>query len=427
MSGVFDSVIGAMRKSAGDGVICTPAELKSNQFGFPLQHFAQQYLFGATGLRVGICNSISGMPQSCKSPLLFDLLGHTAGAPEDGGLGGLGVLYEMEDKISPELLSSLLSRHGQTAMDHTTVVKAETINVAMKLFSKFIANCKSQKVYDIPILVGFDSIGGAATQDVTDKILSEGAVGKGFYDKAHFMKHFCENLGAVVQDLPVVIVCINQEKEKVEAAFGPKTKDMMKVTGGTSQVYKDGFMVHATYNLIKGPNPGKAITLRTIKASFSDERSIAVDFLWNNAGKSVENAYDHRFEWAAASARLIASPTKDGLSAIHDICDVRVAGDSGLVTCPTFGLKSVKAEEFEAALMSAENTKVREQLYTFLKIDRLKDMKAYTEYIANGHKLKDDAPEQEAAEAKPKKKASKPKAAPAEQPADAATAEEAEA
>ena len=86
------SMMEALRKDDG-GIVTTVKELKENQYGFPLAHYAQQYLFGATGLRIKVFNSISGMPQACKSPLLFDLMGHVCAAPENGGLGGLGFLY----------------------------------------------------------------------------------------------------------------------------------------------------------------------------------------------------------------------------------------------------------------------------------------------------------------------------------------------
>ena len=69
------SMMEALRKDDG-GIVTSVKELKENQYGFPLAHYAQQYLFGATGLRIKVFNSISGMPQACKSPLLFDLMGH---------------------------------------------------------------------------------------------------------------------------------------------------------------------------------------------------------------------------------------------------------------------------------------------------------------------------------------------------------------
>lgn len=91
-SAIHDMIAG-LRKADSSGIMVTVKELKENQFGFPLQHYAQQYLFGSTGLRIKVFNSISGMPQACKSPLLFDLMGHVCASPENGGLGGLGFLY----------------------------------------------------------------------------------------------------------------------------------------------------------------------------------------------------------------------------------------------------------------------------------------------------------------------------------------------
>ena len=69
-------MIASVKKATGTGIVSTIKEMKENQFGLPLQHYAQQYLFGSTGLRLRVFHSISGAPQSCKSPLLFDLLAH---------------------------------------------------------------------------------------------------------------------------------------------------------------------------------------------------------------------------------------------------------------------------------------------------------------------------------------------------------------
>lgn len=91
-SAIHDMIAG-LRKADGQGIMVSVKELKENQFGLPLAHYAQQYLFGATGLRIKVFNSISGMPQACKSPLLFDLMGHVCASEENGGLGGLGFLY----------------------------------------------------------------------------------------------------------------------------------------------------------------------------------------------------------------------------------------------------------------------------------------------------------------------------------------------
>jgi hypothetical protein len=213
MPGFFDDIIGAMQTSDKEGIVLTPQQLLDQQFGLPLRHFAQQYLFGATGLRIGVFHSISGIPQSCKSPLLFDLMGHVAASPDIGGLGGLGVLYEMEGKISPVLLNSILKQYGPDAVAHVNVVKARTINVAFNHFSKvLIKNCQEKANYGIPIIAGFDSIGGSGSDDTLKKVQAEGAVGKGFYDKSHFLKYFCENAGALIGDLPMVVVCVNQEK-----------------------------------------------------------------------------------------------------------------------------------------------------------------------------------------------------------------------
>lgn len=184
-------MIASLRKADSSGIMVTVKELKENQFGLPLRHYAQQYLFGATGLRIKVFNSISGMPQACKSPLLFDLMGHVCASPDIGGLGGLGFLYELEDKISPTLLQGVMANYGEDVYERFNVIKDRTLDQAFQHLCKQIipAYRKNLSACECPIIIGFDSIGGAAASDTLEKLEKEGVAGKGFYEKAHFMKY----------------------------------------------------------------------------------------------------------------------------------------------------------------------------------------------------------------------------------------------
>lgn len=400
------SMIEGLRKADGAGIMTTVKELKENQYGLPLQHYAQQYLFGSTGLRIKVFNSISGAPQSCKSPLLFDLMGHVCASEENGGLGGLGFLYELEDKISPTLLAGVMANFGEDVYDRFQVVRDLTIDDAFKHICKQIipAYRKNLGSCECPIILGLDSIGGAAAGDTLEKLEKEGVVGKGFHEKAHYMKYFCENAGALIGDIPMVIVCINQEKEAAAAAYGPPQKT---ITGGKSQVFKDGHMISASYKTLAAGD-GKLLTLRTTKTSFCDARKIEVAFKWNKYGATDpdSDAYGHHFEWALATAKCIADPDK-GVGDIRDICNVKVA-ESGLVTCETFGLRSVPAEEFETALFDSANDKVLNALYQYQKIERIKDLNAYKEYVkSRKNGTFHDAPEETTVTITPTKKKTK--------------------
>ncbi len=414
-SAIHDMIAG-LRKADGQGIMVSVKELKENQFGFPLAHYAQQYLFGATGLRIKVFHSISGMPQACKSPLLFDLMGHVCASEEKGGLGGLGFLYELEDKISPTLLQGVMSNYGEDIYERFFVLKDMTIDQAFKHLSKQIIPSyrKNMGACECPIIIGLDSIGGAASSDTVEKLEKDGVAGKGFYEKAHYMKYFCENAGVLIGDIPMVVVCINQEKEAAAAAYGPPQKT---VTGGKSQVFKDGHMISSSYKALASGD-GKILTLRTTKTSFSDARKIEVAFRWNKYGATDPDtdSYGHRFDWALATAKCLADPDK-GVGDIRDICNVKVA-DSGLVTCETFGLRSVPAEEFEAALFDSSNSQTLNALYQYQKIERIKDLAAYKEYLKarKAGKLHEEAAPVDVTVAPTKKRGRKPATVPLAEP-----------
>jgi hypothetical protein len=256
------------------------------------------------------------------------------------------------------------------------------------------------------MIIGFDSIGGAASRDISDKMEKEGNVGKGFHEKAVNMKNFCENVVATIGDIPAVFVMINQEKESLNTTpYGPPQKH---ITGGTSQVFKDGHMIS---NQVKklASGDGNQVIMRTTKTSFCDPRKIEVYFRWNKFGKSEDDYYGHHFDWALASANVIANPEK-GVGEIRDICDVKIS-DKGLVTSEKLGLRSVPPEEFEQALFDPSNEATLNALYAYQKIDKLKGMDEYREYLKKRKEIGKQAKEPEKVTVA--KKPAKKKAAPA--------------
>ena len=395
---ILASFVDGLKDAKTGAPVTTVAELKQNQFGIPLKHYAQQYLFGATALRLQVFNSIQGEKEVGKSTMMFDIMGDICGSEDDGGLGGIAVIYEMEGKISPTILYSILRNHGERATQACLLKLGMTLEEAMTDLNKVIIPqyIKACPNLDKPLMIGFDSIGGSAVDDTIDKLQKEGVAGKGFYNKQHFMKYFCENQGVIFSryKIPVVVICINQERESVVPGQSVPSKT---ITGGRAQLFKDGHMIRASKKALASGD-GNVLTLRTAKTSFCDSREIEVEFRWNKFGKVADDAYEAHFLWELASARCLADPTK-GVGDLRSICDVKVS-DQRLVTCPQLDLKSVSSEEFEAALMSNED--MLNQLYTFQKIEKLRDLSEYSVYIkeqktkAKGKdKDKDETVEQE--------------------------------
>ena len=404
MGGLLDKFVAGLKSSKTGGIVTTVNEMVENQFGIPLKHYAQQYLFGATGLRIQVFNSIQGQKEVGKSTLMFDLMGDICASEEDGGAGGLAVLYELEGKISPSILKSILHSHGDSAEESCLVNLHMTLEDAMRDLNTSVipAYIKACPDMDKPLVIGFDSIGGAAAEDTISKLEKEGLAGKGYTNKQHIMKYFCENQGAIFAKsrIPVVVMCVNQEKER--AAATPFAMPTKTITGGTAQLFKDGHMISATKKSLASGD-GNVVYLKTTKTSFCDPRKIEVVFKWNKYGVKTEDAYEARFLWGLAAARCLADPDK-GVGEIRDIIDVKLS-DKDLVTCPQLGLKSVDADEFERALMA--DSKLLSQLYTYQKIERLQDLSAYGEYVKKQSKGA-AADEAEAPQKKPaSRKASK--------------------
>lgn len=417
MASLIDGFLEGLKNPKTGGLVCTVQELVENQYGIPLKHYCQQYLFGATGLRLQVFNSIQGPKGSNKSTTLFDLMGSICGAEELGGLGGLAVLYEMECKISPSILKSILSRYGEEAVKSVIIRKGMTIEQALSDINKviiplYVKLCPKR---DKPLIIGIDSIGGSASEDTIKKLQTSDTPGKGYYDKQHYLKYWCENQGVIFEreGIPIVIICINQEREQASATgYGPPQK---VITGGKAQLFKDGHMLSARAVKLNSDD-GTLVYLTTTKAAFCDARKIEVEFRWNKYGQKFDDAYEARFNWGLASAMCLANPEK-GVGEIRDICDVKVS-DQHLVTCPQLDLRSVDPDVFEEALMA--NQDILDQLYTYQKIEKLKGLDEFAEYSAAvrarmaGKAPKEEEPKEEkpkAAKPKPSSKA-KPKPEP---------------
>lgn len=423
---ILAAFVDGLRSSRTGAPVTTVEELRRNQFGIPLKHYAQQYLFGATALRLQAFNSIQGEKEVGKSTLLFDIMGDTCASEEEGGLGGLAVLYELEGKISPTILYSILSNHGERAVKACLLKLGMTLEEAMEdlnkdVIPKYMAACPR---LDKPLIIGLDSIGGSAVNDTIEKLQKEGAVGKGYYDKQHFMKYFCENQGAIFarNKIPVVVICINQEREQASTMPG-RNVPTKTITGGKAQLFKDGHMISAKKAKLNSGD-GNMLYLATTKTSFCDSRKIEVEFRWNKFGKKQDDAYEAHFLWPLASAWCLEKPEK-GVETIRQICDVKVS-DQQLVTCPQLNLRSVSPEEFEDALMSNED--ILQQLYVHQKIERLRDLSEYAEYVAEQKAAsrkkpdEEDAPEEKPARKAPARK-SKAKAKPVLEPMPLASIE----
>ena len=73
MADYLDALIERLKTSKTGPVAGTLREMREHQYGIPLPHFAQQHLFGATGIRIWCFVSIQGKAGVGKSTLLVSI------------------------------------------------------------------------------------------------------------------------------------------------------------------------------------------------------------------------------------------------------------------------------------------------------------------------------------------------------------------
>ena len=372
-------LMASVRKADG-GLAMSIEEFKEAQFGLPLKHYCLQYLFGSTGLRYGGFYLLAGKPKSCKSPFAF-FLAHLCCENE-----GLAFIYEMEGKASPTLLESMFADHPEWRgiPDQETMrcalIPAKTMEVGEKHTSSVIKVYKNKKAYANPLLIDWDSISGAGTEDIAEKIEGGEAVGKGYGAKPHIMKNFTENWVAVRDMLPIVFVGVLQEKQKISetgrSAFAAPQKSY---SGGDSQLFKAATLLSFAQIGQLPVGNGKILRIKTELNGFADARQIEVKFVWDQFGSLETESQGHKWLFAEATARCLATPKIVGN--LRDIIDVKM-NDQGLVTCKQFGLDKVTPEEFETALFAPENDATLEDLYKYHKIEKIKLPSEYPDFVA---------------------------------------------
>ena len=381
---VLSNLLKAVKKADG-GIAMSIKDFREAQYGIPLKHYCLQYLFGSTGLRYGGFYLLGGKPKSCKSPFAF-FLGHLCCEN-----GGATLLYELEGKASPTLLHSMFSDHEDWLDDNNEespfkMYMGMTLDEAEKHLNKdFIKNMKAAAekepaIYSSPILIDWDSISGAATEDMTEKLLGGEAAGKGFGSKPHLMKNFTENWTTLRGLLPLVFVGVLQEKEKIaDGARSPFASAQKSYGGGDSQLFKAGTLLSFSLMGQLPTGNGKLIRIKTAMNGFADARQIETKFVWDQFGSLEEESQGHKWLFAEASARLLATPKVVGN--LRDIIDVKM-NDQGFVTCKQFGLDKVTPEEFEEALFAPENDGTLDDLYKYYKIEKIHGTEEYADFVA---------------------------------------------
>ena len=186
----------------------------------------------------------------------------------------------------------------------------QTLDQAEKhVNNNLMKNLQNIGWYDSPILIDWDSISGAATEDTAEKLIAGEAVAKQFGSKPHLMKNFTENWSAVRGLLPVVFVGVLQEKEKISesgrSAFAAPQKSY---AGGNSQLFKASTLL--SFSLMgQLPNGnGKIVRIKTALNGFADARQIEAKFVWDQFGSLEEESQGHKWLFSEASARLLATP-----------------------------------------------------------------------------------------------------------------------
>jgi len=219
-SGRFADMLVAKQNKAFKNGKATTKGKDSMPIGFVYtQCFALDTAIGHTGVPIGRLTVIQGAEASGKTTLTTQILA------EVQRLGGITLYIDAESKFEAEHAAALGLYTDEfmppdSDLEPLVKIKPEHIKDAFAQMEEFAKNARELAGPDVLIAIAWDSV--AATQDSASASEdnadydSGGNFGAPAKEVSQSFRRFID----IVDDLNIVLICVNQEKEKINTGFG---------------------------------------------------------------------------------------------------------------------------------------------------------------------------------------------------------------
>ena len=332
----------------------------------PVPAFSVRYLLQQEGLPLGCFTQIVGKPASCKSSLLYEILGWHMNFP-----GGGGVLIETEGKISPELPYSIFGyNHPRFRLQPCKTL--QEWNAALKdWIEKFISYMDGDSLKQnpgagrtMPIGFGVDTLMAALPAQIFEKLRDNGSPTKHFSDTATRLDEYLKWLTQKIKDMPFSVVGVNYLKpgrtgneRNIAGGWAPKSHAALELEVSRLTSSKPGNAI----NRVLDDEMGLRLRIEAHKNTMASPAAVEVEMLWYMDYEDRDPLGHYRqktfFDWHSASIELLLALTRgDGERAkrIRSIIDLQANADTRRVGCKELGISATAKAPYRDAGLALE-------------------------------------------------------------------------
>jgi hypothetical protein len=256
-------------------------ELDRLVVGLRTPSIAFEYLIGNDIFPLGCLLMIAGQWGTCKSMLLYEFFRWC------WVQSGLNIHTDTEAKFDADFAYRVMrAAESDLPMISTRAVSLEKMQA---IITYYIKELKAQFTgtkeapgpgKTVPVCFGVDSLVGAATEELQEKLLKEGSMDRAFPLAALKNSGFLTNIKPAFDAWPFTLIIVNHLKEKTDAS-GNKSNF---TPGGQAFNFHESFEIHTSLwkrKILTTSFSGVGVKLHCAKNSFGPTlRQIKTRFLW---------------------------------------------------------------------------------------------------------------------------------------------------
>jgi len=368
-----------VKKKFGSDTVMTASDTSNLIIGIPCPAMAFEYVIAQDVFPVGLILQLVGPPSAGKSTLLAEIFRWFILAD------GLGNLCEVESKISPDLLPSIITpeKASRVALNFCDSVESWQQRVLFWInhYKKTMVGTKLEPGpgRTIPVCLGVDSIMGKPALGTQEKVHKEGHGSRQFPEEALIITQWMKTVPQLLVGWPFALV-LNNHLKKGKDNDG---KDVRRTGGGEGTNFQESFELEVTKKVEQiscADWDGRVINIKCYKNSFGPTyRSADVRYLWweeENEDKPGTFRQKTVFDWHWATVRLLTTLQGREAAALKQILHLKplsiaISNAENLVWSSTLGIKEKDAVSWsEMGRLIAEDSDLLDAIRQAIGIKR---------------------------------------------------------
>jgi len=366
----LDMILGANRRKGAGLPTWTIDELRARTFGIEPYSLPLQFICAGNIIPLPSIIQLAGPPKTYKTSGALEFLsmvlpprfhqgdGRGTGMPTYAG--GACVFLPTEGKVSTTKVQSMLREHSghcRVAPSASADAWQTELTDILKGMLDYQAKCieseltKGKKMQDYfqrylgPLAVAVDSLTGAQSQEMVDKVHDEGSVGRSFQERAIRNTNWLSVWASQMGTLPAFLLLTNHEKDPINdqgMAFDKRTP------GGVATNYYTTYdiRVKKIKEIKTSRTEGAVLQWRMHHNSYgTDKRFLEVPYIETYDEKDAQLAY---YDWDTALTHLLLRLKDDDLLGdrlAEFLTVVEHDGQPKTYSCAQLGITREQAKE----------------------------------------------------------------------------------